>query len=79
LADYFTKHHPACHHKSMHPAFLTTGSNHKYRKLFVMASTTQKPVPSITTLVATKSFVKTLLLIPKFRGMPQNTVTARNA
>jgi hypothetical protein len=35
LADYFTKHHPATHHKSVHPTVLTTVNDPEYRKLFV--------------------------------------------
>ncbi len=34
LADYFTKHHPATHHKSVHPTILTSANNPEYRKLF---------------------------------------------
>jgi hypothetical protein len=34
LADYFTKHHPATHHKSVHPTILTAVINPEYRKLF---------------------------------------------
>ncbi len=35
LADYFTKHHPATHHKSLRPTILTAVNNPEYRKLFV--------------------------------------------
>jgi hypothetical protein len=34
LADYFTKHHPATHHKSVRPTILTAVNNPEYRKLF---------------------------------------------
>jgi hypothetical protein len=34
LADYFTKHHPATHHKSVCPTILTAVDNPEYRKLF---------------------------------------------
>jgi hypothetical protein len=34
LADNFTKHHPATHHKSVHPTILTAVNNPEYRKLF---------------------------------------------
>jgi hypothetical protein len=34
LADYFTKHHPATHHKSVRPIILTAVNNPEYRKLF---------------------------------------------
>ncbi len=34
LADYFTKHHLATHHKSVWPTILTAVNNPEYRKLF---------------------------------------------
>jgi hypothetical protein len=34
LADYFTKHHPATHHKSVRPTILTSANDPEYRKLF---------------------------------------------
>jgi hypothetical protein len=34
LADYFTKHHPATHHKSVRPTILTAVNDPEYRKLF---------------------------------------------
>ncbi len=34
LADYFTKHRPATHHKSVCPTILTAVNNPEYRKLF---------------------------------------------
>ncbi len=34
LADYFTKHHPETHHKSVRPTILTAVNNPEYRKLF---------------------------------------------
>jgi hypothetical protein len=87
LADYFTKHHPATHHKTVHPTILTAVNDPAYRKLFVTASknvksggkdkeqTTKTYVTPTKTSVATKSFVKTLFLTPKF----QKTITAKGA
>jgi hypothetical protein len=34
LADYFTKHHPATHHKSVPSTILTSANDPEYRKLF---------------------------------------------
>jgi hypothetical protein len=34
LADYFTKHHPATHQKSVRPTILTSANDPEYRKLF---------------------------------------------
>jgi hypothetical protein len=35
LADYFTKHHPASHHKASKPTYLTSSSDPQYKKLFL--------------------------------------------
>ena len=35
LADYFTKHHPATHHKSVCPTILPADNDPEYRKLFM--------------------------------------------
>ena len=43
LADYFTKRHPATHHKTVHPTILTAVNDPEYRKLFL---TTSKNVES---------------------------------
>ncbi len=85
LADYFTKHHPATHHKSVRPTILTAVNDPEYRKLFVTQETsspqinvksggTNKEQPTNTSVV-TKSFVKTLFQTPKF----QNMIAARSA
>jgi hypothetical protein len=111
LADYFTKHHPATHHKSVCPTILTAVNNLEYRKLFKppLALPPDQPpschhwpsrqktgesgklggkekeqtmkiiVTPTKTSVATKSFIKTLLLTPQFQGMQQNTITAKGA
>jgi len=79
LADYFTKHHPATHHKSVRPTILTAVNNPEYRKLFVTQDVsspqinvksggTQRAqmmkVPTKTSVI-TNSFVKTLFQTPK--------------
>jgi len=85
LADYFTKHHPATHHKSVRPTILTAANDPEYRKLFmtqepsspqsnVKSGGTNKEQPTKTSVV-TKSFVKTLFQTPKF----QNMIVARSA
>ncbi len=69
LADYWTKHHPASHHKSFRPLILTSASDPEHLKL--------------TTLKAahTKSFVNKVLMIPTFQRMAANqtTFTAQSA
>jgi hypothetical protein len=85
LADYFTKHHPATHHKSVCPTILTAVNDPEYRKLFVTQDTpppqsnvksggTIQRIPTKTSVV-TNSFIKTLFQTPKF----QNMITARSA
>jgi hypothetical protein len=72
LADYFTKHHPTSHHKSVRPTILTHVNNPEYMKLF-------KTISKSVTLVSTKLFVKNLLQTPRFKTMTINTVTAKSA
>ncbi len=55
LADYFTKHHPASHHKSFQSQILTSPSNPEYTKLLTPTAT------------STKSFVTKLLQSHKSR------------
>jgi hypothetical protein len=59
LADYFTKHHPTSHHKSVCPTILTpapSANDPKYTKLFETTTTSVTFEPQIKTLVSTKSF-----------------------
>jgi hypothetical protein len=55
FADYWTKHHPASHHKSFHPQILTSAIDPEYIKL--------TGTPKIN---ASKSFVKHILKSPLF-------------
>jgi hypothetical protein len=85
MADYFTKHHPATHHKNVRPPILTAVNDPEYRKLFVTqdrsspqinvkSGRTIQRIPTKTSVI-TNSFVKTLSQTPKFRNM----ITARSA
>jgi hypothetical protein len=56
LADYFTKQHPASHHKSFRSQILTSLSNPEYIKLLTPKA------------ASTKSFVTKLLQSPNSRG-----------
>jgi hypothetical protein len=70
LADYWTKHHPAKHHKSFHPQILTSAADPKYIKLTTPKNT------------ASKSFVKKILQTPLFAkqiATKQSTIAARSA
>jgi hypothetical protein len=78
LADYFTKHHPTSHHKSVCPTILTPANNPE-KKLFETTTTPVTFEPQIKTLVSTKLFVKNLLQTPRFKTKTINTVTAKSA
>jgi hypothetical protein len=70
LADYWTKHHPASHHKSFRPQILTSPTDPEYLKL-----TTPKKTVS-------KTFVKNILKIPSFAeqiAAKQTTLAAQGA
>ena len=70
LADYWTKHHPASHHKSFRPQILTSAQDPEYTKL-----TTPK-------IQNNKSFVKHVLQTPLFAkqlAAKQMTIAARGA
>jgi hypothetical protein len=62
LANYFTKHHPASHHKANRPTFLTLRKDPQYTKLFLMPQD-KKPYVKIPTKLLTtkKSFAKSFL------------------
>jgi hypothetical protein len=79
LADYFTKHHPTIHHKSVHLTILTPANDLKYTKFFKTSTTPVTFEPQIKTSVSTKWFVKNLLQTPRFKTMTINTVTAKSA
>ncbi len=69
LADYFTKHHPTSHYKSVHPTILSSVNNLEYTKLFKKQKTTEKVKSQNKTSVPTKPFVKNLLQTPWFKTM----------
>jgi len=70
LADYWTKHHPASHHKLFRPQILTSTTDPEYLKL-----TTPKNTVS-------KTFLKNVLKTPRFVeqiAAKQKTLAARGA
>jgi hypothetical protein len=82
LADYFTKHHPASHHKTNRPTFLTLREDPQYTKLFLTPQDKKIDVKiptklSTTTNSFTKSFDKNLLQTPRLKIKTINTVTAK--
>jgi hypothetical protein len=76
LADYFIKHHPTSHHKSLCSTILTSINDPEYRKLFKKSARKEKFNPKIKTLMSTKSFVKNIIQTPRFKTMTNNTLTA---
>jgi hypothetical protein len=68
LADYFTKHHPASHHKASRPTYLTSSSDPQYKKLFLTSPDTKSTVttPTKASKTTTKSFVKSLMKTERF-------------
>jgi len=69
LADYWTKHHPASHHKSFRQ-ILTSPTDPEYLKLTMPQNT------------VSKTFVKNILKTPRFAeqiAAKQATFTARGA
>jgi hypothetical protein len=70
LADYWTKHHPASHHKSFRPQILTSPTDPEYLKLTA-------PRKTVST-----TFVKNILKTPRFAeqiAAKQVTIAARGA
>ena len=54
LADYFTKHHPASHHKTFRSQILTSPSDPEYTKILTHKATSTKSL--VTKLLATPRF-----------------------
>jgi hypothetical protein len=73
LADYFTKHHPATHHKSVRPTILTAVNGPEYRKLFV---TQESALPSQINVKPCSGYKKELL---KIQGTPIKTSVTTNS
>ena len=70
LADYWTKHHPASHHKSFRPQILTSLTDPEYLKVITSKNT------------VSKSFVNNILKNPTFAeqiAAKQQTLAARSA
>jgi hypothetical protein len=70
IADYWTKHHPASHHKSFRPQILTSATDPKYQKLTTPRNTTGK------------AFIKQVLQTPQFAeqiAAKQMMLTAQSA
>jgi hypothetical protein len=53
LADYFTKHHPASHHKANRSTFLTPRKDPQYTKLFLTPQDKEPNVKFLTKLLTT--------------------------
>jgi hypothetical protein len=69
-ADYWTKHHPASHHKSFCPQILTSDTDPEYQKLTTLGNTTGKAF--VTKVLQALQFAKLI-------AAKQMTLTARSA
>jgi hypothetical protein len=69
IADYWTKHHPASHHKSFRPQILTSATDPEYQKLTTPRNTTGKAF--VTKVLQTPQFAKQI-------AAKQMTLTARS-
>ena len=58
IADYFTKHHPASHHKQVRPTILTAPNDPEYTILYEGTRSKER--------TQTNSFMTNLLLTPRF-------------
>jgi hypothetical protein len=65
LADYWTKHHPASHHKAFWPQILTSSTSKLTTEVFPSYHGNFHPLTTLKT-TATKSFVKKILSTPAF-------------
>jgi hypothetical protein len=65
LVDYWTKHHPASHHKAFRPQNLTSSTSKPATEVFPSSHGNFLPL-TISKNLATKSFVKKILATPSF-------------
>jgi hypothetical protein len=70
IADYWTKHHPASHHKSFRPQILTSATDPEYQKLTTPRNTTGEAF--VTKVLQTPQFAKLI-------AAKQMTLIARSA
>jgi hypothetical protein len=79
LADYWTKHHPASHHKAFWPQILTSSTSKLATEVFPSSHGKLHPLTT-TKNSATKYFVKKILATPAFveqLAAQQGTITAK--
>ena len=65
LVDYWTKHHPASHHKAFWPQILTSSTIKPETEIFLTSHGNFHPLMTLM-ITATKSFVKKILSTPAF-------------
>jgi hypothetical protein len=65
LADYWTKHHPANHHKAFWPQILTSSTSKLATEVLPSSHGNFHPLRTSKN-TATKSFVKKILATPAF-------------
>jgi hypothetical protein len=81
LADYWTKHHPASHHKAFCPQIRTSSTSEPATEVFPSSHGNFHPLTTLKN-TATKSFVKKILATPAFveqLAAQQRTIAAKGA
>ncbi len=81
LTDYWTKHHPASHHKAFWPQILTSSTSKPATEVFPSSYGNFHPLTTLKN-TATKSFVKKILSTPAFVEQltaQQQTIAAKGA
>jgi hypothetical protein len=79
LADYWSKHHPASHHKAFWPQILTSSTSKPVTEVFLSSHGNFHPLTTSKNK-ATKSFVKKILSTPAFveqLAAQQQTIAAK--
>jgi hypothetical protein len=81
LADYWTKHHAASHHKAFQPQILMSSASKPASEVFPSSHRNFYPFRTVKK-TATKSFVKKILATPSFVEQlagKQQTIAANGA
>jgi hypothetical protein len=79
LVDYWTKHHPASHHKAFWPQILTSSTSKPATGVFPSSHRNFHPLTTLKN-TATKSFIKKILSTPAFveqLASQQQTIAAK--
>jgi hypothetical protein len=81
LVNYWTKHHPASHHKAFWPQILASSTSKLVTEVFLSSHRNFYPLTTSKNM-ATKSFIKKILSTPAFveqLAAQQQTIAAKGA